>query len=254
MCVASDPGLNRPLPASGQLLGPALPADDHACRAGMSCPVSTSVVLGGLVGGVEDRLECSVVGGVVGDAVVPAAPDDVCLPIPTRSRGESEHSRRTGPGSPRRPAGRSRRRPSAVPGFGLASSVSAAYQVPDLAFHLGSGGPVLGPSGRDGLGGAGPGQLGLAATDREPPQGRRGGALGGQRATPARGHKRRGTAAGLDGPARRGDAAGAGHAARGGLDFEAALGKRPPGASGGWTFAEDVGAGRLQVGQRAPAP
>ena len=25
---------------------------------------------------------------------------------------------------------------------------------------------------------------------------------------------------------------------------------RPPGASGGWTFAEDVGAGRLQVGQR----
>ena len=44
----------------------------------MSCPVSTSAVLGGLVGGVEDRLECSVVGGVVGDAVVPAVPDDVC--------------------------------------------------------------------------------------------------------------------------------------------------------------------------------
>ena len=139
------------------------------------------------------------------------------LPIPTRYRGESEHAE---PGQVHRGGQQGKvggdLQPS--PDSGSPTSVSAAHQVPDLALHLGSGGPVLGPPGRVGLGGAGPDQLGLAATDREPPPGRRGGALGGQRATPAGGRERRGTAAGLDGPDRRGEAGGAGHGARGGLD------------------------------------
>ena len=45
----------------------------------MSCPVSTLAVSGGFRGVfVEDALECVVAGGVVGDAVLPAFPDDVC--------------------------------------------------------------------------------------------------------------------------------------------------------------------------------
>src|SRR2546426_818480 len=44
----------------------------------MSCPVSTSVVSGGLRCGVaEDALERAVVVGVVGEVVLPTAPDDV---------------------------------------------------------------------------------------------------------------------------------------------------------------------------------
>src|SRR5680860_1554949 len=44
----------------------------------MSCPVSTSAGLGGLSGVfVEDALEGAVLVGVVGDAVLPASPDDV---------------------------------------------------------------------------------------------------------------------------------------------------------------------------------
>ena len=43
----------------------------------MSCPVSTCVALGGLRDVfVEEPLECVVPGGVVGEAVLPAAPDD----------------------------------------------------------------------------------------------------------------------------------------------------------------------------------
>ena len=42
----------------------------------MSCPVSTCVALGGLRDVfVEEPLECVVPGGVVGEAVLPAAPD-----------------------------------------------------------------------------------------------------------------------------------------------------------------------------------
>ena len=45
---------------------------------GMSCPVSTSPVSGGLWSVlVEDALECVVPVGVVGGAVLPASPDDV---------------------------------------------------------------------------------------------------------------------------------------------------------------------------------
>ena len=45
----------------------------------MSCPVSTSVASGGLRRlFVENALEGVVSGGVVGDAVLPASPDDVC--------------------------------------------------------------------------------------------------------------------------------------------------------------------------------
>jgi len=45
---------------------------------GMSCPVSTCGRLGRLLGGrVEQRLEGAVLGGVVADVVLPAAPDDV---------------------------------------------------------------------------------------------------------------------------------------------------------------------------------
>ena len=44
----------------------------------MSCPVSTSGGSSGLCGVLgEDSLECVVAGGVVGEPVLPAAPDDV---------------------------------------------------------------------------------------------------------------------------------------------------------------------------------
>src|SRR5665811_1698172 len=57
--------------------------------------------------------------------------------------------------------------------FGLAAdsgphaAVPAAHQVPEFAFDLWSGGPVLGLPGRILLGGAGPGQLGLVATNTD---------------------------------------------------------------------------------------
>src|SRR3954452_10020764 len=45
---------------------------------GMSCPVSTPGSGGLRFVVVEEVLEGAVVGGVVGDVVLPAAPDDVC--------------------------------------------------------------------------------------------------------------------------------------------------------------------------------
>ena len=97
---------------------------------------------------------------------------------------------------------------------GAAAAVAAPHQVGDLAFHLGSGGGVVGTPGGVGLGGAGPGQLLLVGADRDDAAGGRGGALRGQRAIGAGGAERGDTAAALDGADRHAHLPGAGDGCR----------------------------------------
>ena len=65
---------------------------------------------------------------------------------------------------------------------GSSSAVFAAHQVPELAFDLGSGGPVVGDPGRVGLPGPGVGQCLLVRADADRAPGLGGGALRAQRA------------------------------------------------------------------------
>src|ERR1035437_1205302 len=83
--------------------------------------------------------------------------------------------------------------------------------MPEFAFDLGSGGPVLGPPRRILLGGPGPGQLALVGADPDGAPGLPGRALGSQRATSAGGPEGRGTTAGLGGSDGDGDVGRAGH-------------------------------------------
>jgi len=78
--------------------------------------------------------------------------------------------------------------------------MSAAHQVADLAFHLGPGGPVVGPPSWIGLGAAGPDELGFVAADPDDATGLGVRALGGQRAPVAGRAEGRGPTAGLGRP------------------------------------------------------
>jgi len=129
--------------------------------------------------------------------------------------------------------------------------VPAAHQVPEFAFDLWSGGPVLGLPGRILLGGAGPGQLGLVATNTDGAPGLRGRARGGQRATAASGPEGRGTTAGLGRSDGHGDVGWAGHGPGTQIDDEAVLGEPPARRDRRLHLGQDVGAGLFQLLQQS---
>src|ERR1035437_9843586 len=117
--------------------------------------------------------------------------------------------------------------------------------MPEFAFDLWSGGPVLGLPGWVLLGSPGPGQLALVGADAQGASGRRGRTLGGERAAGAGAGEGRGTTAGLGGLDRDGDVGRAGRRPGAQVDGEVILGEPAAGCDGRLHLGHDVGTGCL---------
>lgn len=114
--------------------------------------------------------------------------------------------------------------------------MSTPHQVSDLAFHLGSGGSVVGQPRGVGLRGAGPGELLLIDADRDGAAAGRSGALRNEATAGAGGPKRGDTATVFDRPDRHAHLPGAGDGTRSQVDGERSLANRPPKAGGDCTL------------------
>lgn len=116
--------------------------------------------------------------------------------------------------------------------------MSTPHQVSDLAFHLGSGGSVVGQPRGVGLRGAGPGELLLIDADRDGAAAGAGGsgALRNEATAGAGGPKRGDTATVFDRPDRHAHLPGAGDGTRSQVDGERSLANRPPKAGGDCTL------------------